>query len=152
MTANLARGPLTDLLLETLADVGMPVGDNESPAEPHGWQGEPNDPAAHFLPYLVLCPLTASTSSGPFNAPQADWQLPYQIQAFGVARSQCEWLADRARELLGALRHTVLTLGAQNYKVQQVRTESIGGISRLESTNPPYFGQADGVSVWLTRE
>jgi len=153
MSANLARGPLTDLLVETLQAGldGPPVGDGEVPLEPHGWQGQVNAPGSEFIPYLALMPLTAGAPSGSLGDSASEWQLPYQIQAFGVARNQCEWMADKARGLLAALRGTKLSLGPDRYSIQQVRTTSIGGITRLDVTDPPYFGQADGVSVWLTK-
>lgn len=153
MTTNFSRGPLTAALLSALADgTGKPVGDGMAPASGAGWTGEPNAPGSTFVPYTVLVTMTAASSSGPLGNPQADWQVPYSIQAFGTSREQCEWMADRARDVLGALRGQLLQLGPNSYKVQQVRTESIGGISRIDTAEPPYWGQQDGISVWITKE
>jgi hypothetical protein len=152
MTANLSREPLTGLLITALGSAGAAVGDARKPETGVGWIGEPNAPGNEYTPYLVLTPLAAVTSDGPFDSPQADWRLPYQIQAFGVSRQQCEWMADQARSLLGAQRGQVLALGSASYKTQQVRTESIGAVQRQDSTDPATFTQADVVSVWLTKE
>lgn len=149
----ISRGPLTDLLLFTLAaGVGPVVGDGEVPTTAHGWSGDPNAPASVFRPYLVLMPMTAGGPDGPLGDTTADWQVPYQVQSYGVARNQCEWIADKARGLLAELRGALVALGTSSYKVQQVRPTSIGGINRMDAFDPPYFGQADGIVVWLTKE
>lgn len=152
MSANLSRGPLTKALLDALvAGTAKPVGDGVVPRGA-GWSGQPNAPESAFVPYTVLVSMTASNSSGPLAMPQADWVLPYSVQAFGVRRDQAEWMADKARDVLGELKGQTLTLGSATYKVQQVRTESIGGVSRIDATDPAYWGQQDGISVWITKE
>lgn len=151
MTANLRRGPLTDALLVALrAEIGK-VGDGQQP-QGSGWLGEPNAPTSKYIPYLVLSPLAAQYSSGPLGDSQADWRLPYRIVAVGVKRSQVEWIADKARDVLEALRNQKLELGADRYKVQMVRTEVIGAVMRVDSTDPSYWTQTDQVNVWLTKE
>lgn len=153
MSINIARGPLTDLLITTLRQSldDLPVGDGEAPLEPHGWQGQVNAPGSEFIPYVALMPMTSGTPMGSLGDSASDWQLPYQLQAFGVARNQCEWMADHARGVLAALRGTKVQLGPDRYGVQQVRLMTLGGITRLDVTDPPYYGQADGMSVWLTK-
>lgn len=154
MTTSLRRGELTGQLLVTLRTLGKPVGDGRAPrkGEGAGWDGPPNLPTSTFTPFLVLSALTAGRSSGPFGDPQGDWQLPYMLEAFGVDRDQCEWMADTARDSLGQLRGSKLTLGDATYKVQQVRTDSIGGIVPVMVTDPPFFGQEDGITVWISKE
>lgn len=149
MSNTIARAPLTDLLLERLADSGYPVGDAVVPAGSM-WIGQPNAPGATFVPYTVLAALTASNSAGPLSAPQADWRIPYLVQCFGVSRAQAELLADHVRQLLVDLRKTVLTLGAVDYTIQQVWVDSLGGLNRVDTTDPPHYGQQDTVTVWVT--
>lgn len=153
MTAVLRRGPLTDRLLAELAAAGKPVGDARAPVDPHGWKGQAGAPGSEFLEYAVLLPKTATSSTGPIGAPQASWQLPYQIWTYGVTRAQVENLADRLRTALGGLRREVLDLGGVRHKIQQVRTESIGEPARYGgSADPSYYAQADTVSIWITKE
>jgi hypothetical protein len=149
MSVAIARAPLTDLLLATLAGGGFPVGDSVIPPGSM-WSGQPNAPDTTFTPYVVLAALTASNSAGTITAPQADWRVPYLVQSFGVSRRQAETLADRARQLLVDLRRTVVTLGAVDYTVQQCWIDSLGGLNRVDTTDPPHFGQQDTVTVWIT--
>lgn len=151
MSTNLARGPLTDALLAALtAHLDKPVGDAAQPAAA-GWGSEPNAPGSVFTPYTVLTPMAASRSAGSLGLPQGEYQLPYAISAYGVRRNQVEWMADAARVALAALRGTVLTLGAEDWKVQQVWTALIDRPVPNYSTDPPVWAQHDQVSVWLSQ-
>ena len=154
MSTTLVRGPLTQLLLSTLSTLGKPVGDGIVPRKEAGaaWSGPPNAPGSVFTPFTVLITLSAGLSSGPFADSQADWVVPYMLEAFGVSREQCEWMADAARSALHALTHQSFELGTDRYKVQQVKTDSIGGVNRVMVTDPPFYGQQDGLSVWITKE
>ena len=152
MTNSIDRRPLTGILLGVIATAtSKPVGDGAAPSG-GGWIGQPNAQGSNFVPYNVLIPQTANYSSGPFDDPQGDWRLPYQLISFGVRRDQCEALADLGRRTLSEMRGQVLDLGDQKYSVQQVRTESIGGVIRYDQTDPPFWGQSDVVTVWLSRE
>lgn len=151
MSANIYRGPLTDALLVQLATIGKPIGDGMRPKN-GGWAGEPNAPGASFVPYLVLSAGTSTRSSGSVGMPQSEWQLNYLMQSYGTLRDQCDWLADRARGLLGALKGTDIALGPGTYRIQQVWTQSIGGVSPSFATDPPIWSQQDQVVVWLSKE
>lgn len=152
VTADISRRQLTDLVISTIhAATIRPVGDAIAPAA-GGWQGQPNNAGSNFVPYNVVLPGLANRSSGPFDAPQADWQLPYLIWGFGVVRNQCEAIADLARDALEVLRAQIVDLGGTNYKIQQVRTESIGAVNRYDQTDPAYYGQQDSVTIWITKE
>lgn len=149
----LGRKALTDLLIATLADVTeLAVGDAHSP-EPgtFGWSGTPGSVGSTFTPYNILTPLTASRPDGPLSDSHADWQMPYTISSFGTSRSQCEWLADIARGALIALRYEEFDGVDGDYTIQQVRVDSIGGIQRSDSVEPPTFGQSDMITVWITK-
>lgn len=145
------RGPLTDLVIETIGALGKPVGDSDAPDPPFGWDGQPNAIGTNYVPYVVVTPMSVSYSEGPVAISQADWHLPYAVASHGVSRLQCEWLADRSRESLQTLRHQFVLLES-NYKIQQVRTDIIGAITRNDSSDPPFFTQVDVISIWLTKE
>lgn len=115
-----------------------------------GWDGQPNKDGSNFVPYTVVTPNSANFASGPASDPQADRQLPYSLASFGVAAEQCEWMADKARAAAENLKKTAVTLGDRSYNVQQVRADLIGGIVRVDQTEPPYFGQMDIMTFWLT--
>ena len=144
----LYRGPFTDLLLAILGSLNKPVGDGVIPIGA-AWQGEPNQSV--FVPFMVLSTLTASRSGGPIADPQADWLLPYLVQSFGATRSQCEWMADHARQVLAGLEQEIITLDVHTYLVQQIRVDSIGGVNRNDVTDPPTWGMQEQVTAWLSK-
>lgn len=152
MATTLQRRPLTNLLLTTLnAQLSVPIGDMVIPAGA-GWDGVPNAPGATFNPYVVLVTLTASRSTGSFGDSQSEWQLAYMLESFGASREQCEWMADSARTALNVLAKQVITLGPDQYRMQQVRVDSIGAVNRVAVTEPAFYGQQDGISLWLSKE
>jgi len=149
------RGPLTDVLIETLESVGKPIGDADAPKD-GGWQGEPNTTGTNFTPYSTLLPGTGANPSGPLSDTSADWQFNYNLSSFGVSRTQCEWMADRARDSLSVLKNTKQVLGPGNliestHTIQKVSFTTIGSIQRVDMTNPPYWGQVDQFTVWVTK-
>ncbi len=150
MSTVLARAPLTALLLTTLAGAGVGVGNGVVPTA-SGWDGQPNAPGSAFRPYLVLVTLAASASTGPVGDPQGDWRVPYLVQSFGASQQQAEITADAARLVLAGLRGTTHTLGVP-HTVLQVWSESIGAVTRVDVSDPPYWGQADQFTVWITKE
>lgn len=147
------RGPLTDALLTAMASVGKPVGDAQAPDD-GGWQGEPNASGTNFVPYTVLTSGIAGSPTGPLADPSADWQFGYNLSSFGVSRQQCEWMSDRSRNTLQTLRNTVLVLGpnaSDKYTIQKLSVSIMGAVQRVDATNPPYWGQVDQFTVWVTK-
>jgi hypothetical protein len=139
------------MLIKALSDTNKPIGDGLQPTN-SGWQGEPNLAGSNFVPYTVLTPMSANTAIGTFDESQADWHLPYSLASFGVSREQCEWMADKCRQLSAGLQHTFFGSGNDSFSIQQVQVLTIGGIQRVDTTNPPYFGQVDVISIWLAKE
>ena len=60
-------------------------------------------------------------------------------------------MADKARAAVEGLKKTTVVLGDATYKIQQVRTDVIGGLQRVDSTEPAYWGQVDVLTLWITR-
>jgi hypothetical protein len=143
------RRLLTTAVVDAIAMTGKPVGLANAPVA-GGWDGQPNMDGSNFTPYAVVTPNTATNAQGPMSDPQADRQIPYSIASFGVMPEQAEWMADEARNAVESLKKTTLTLGDRSYKVQQVRADVVGGLMRVDSTEPPYWGQVDVVTLWLT--
>lgn len=158
MSTTVQRRPLTAIIATQLrtvqvngADVLVGVG---SMPEGSGWGTKsPNDPTGTFTPYLVLTTVTAvpSADAGSVAGPQQDWHMPYLIQSFGVTHDQTEWMADKTRDALAALRNEILDLVDAKYRVQQVWTSSIGGVNRVPQSDPAFFSQQDGVTLWIAK-
>lgn len=129
---------------------GMPTGLAHAP-HGGGWDGQPNVDGSNFVAYAVVTPQTATQASGPIAEPQNDRLLPFAVSSFGVMPEQTEWMADKARAAVWALRKTDVVLGDGTYRIQQVRTDVIGGLQRVDQTEPAYWGQVDVLTLWLTR-
>lgn len=152
MSTTLHRAPVTAALLSLLALTNKPVGDAIMPANA-GWSGnQPNKDGSNFTPYVVLTPGSATASSGSMAMPQADWRMPYSLSSFGVSRQQCEWMADRARYTADGLKGQTLDLTTGTFRVQMVAVDAIGGLVRVDATEPPYWGQIDQITIWLSKE
>lgn len=147
----LSRRTLTEAVITKIAETGKPVGDGVTPKNAAWTGGQPNKDATNFVPYSVVTPGTSSMATGPINDFRADWQTSYIVSSFGVSREQTEWMADLARTKLALLVGSILDLGDSNYKVIQVRVDSIGGIQRVDATEPQYWGQTDAYTVWVTK-
>jgi len=147
----LNRRILTKTIIDKVKLTGKPVGDGVTP-KGAGWTGgQPNAEGTNFVPFCVVGIGTSSSSSGPISDFQADWQTTYTVSSFGVSREQTEWTADLARTNLALLKGTTLNLGDANYKVISVRVDAIGGIQRVDATEPQYWGQTDAYTVWVTK-
>ena len=150
MSATIQRSDLTLAVLEALRATGQVIGDGELPDS--SWIGQPNLPGSVYEPFAVLSELTADRSDGPLSDSQADWRMPYMVEVFGIRRDQCSWIADTLRSAVASLRSTTLTLGPDSYKVVYVRTDNIGQPQRIGVTNPPFWHQQDGMTVWIGKE
>lgn len=154
MTAvTLPRGQITTYVVDTvLAGFPFPVGDNNEPGTPHGWQGEPNEAGTNFIPWISIGTGASSNSSGPLSESQGDWRANYFVTIAGVAREQTDKLADQARDLLVKMtRQNIITTNG-TWRIQQARVASIGGINRMPQTRPFYYVQTDVIELWLSRE
>ncbi len=147
------RGPITNRVIAELEIEGFPVGDNSSPVDPYGWQGEPNGDSQTFIPYLGLTPLNAQPQrSQDMSNSQGDWVMPYTVWYGGLSRRQTEALADRVRgRLVGIERESVETT-AGKWRIQQIRCTVIGGNQRVGSAFPDYYTQNDTYEVWISKE
>jgi len=150
MTATIARSPVTAAVVAALETIGKPVGDGVIPDA--SWIGQPMAPGSTFEPFLVSSELNAGSSWGPFSDPQADWQLPYLVESFGLSREQCSWMADKARGALLDMRNTTLSLGTFTYKVGYVHIDSLGAPVRIDAFQPPFYHSQDGFTVWIGKQ
>lgn len=146
--APLQRSPFTAAVIAALAATGKQIGDGAIPPNAN-WIGQPNKPGSVFQPYVVVGEIVASHSSGPLGDSQADWQLPYLVECFGISREACGWMVDQACKALPALRPQRFTVDGVPYGVQQVRIDSFGAPTRVPALNPPVFRSQGGVTLWI---
>lgn len=148
--SDFARGDLTAWLLTRMGTELM-VGDAIAP-DAGGWDGPPTKDGSSYQAYVVLTPMPASDNTGPMADSSADWTLPYRIDSYGISREQVEWQADKARALIRPTRRENITAGGDTYRIQQVRTTSLGGIGRTDNTEPSEYSQSDMVAVYVSKE
>lgn len=155
MSRIFLRGPLTDWLLEhieaslTERNVLLLVGDGVAPKE-GGWTGgQPGK--GKFKPYVVVTTgIARHNAADPLANGDGSWLAMYNLRGVGGSRQQAEWAADQGREALNAARQIPLDLGGP-WTMQQARYETLGGVSRNDSTDPPYWEVPDTVALWMER-
>lgn len=156
MPSALKRGPITTRLILELEGSGYPVGDNASPTVPYGWQGEPNQVDATFIPYMGLTPLTGipqrSGQGGSLGDSGTEWTLPYTVLFAGITRKQTEALSDRVRGQLTNISREGVGIEEERWRIQQIRCISVGSNTRIGSAYPDYYTQADTFEVWVSKE
>lgn len=163
--AVLSRGFFTDWIIallkeqelpvETIGDtpISVPVGDNNVPEQPYGWQGQPNDDGSYFIPWTSVATGMGKPSGGSFGDSASEHVMSYTITYSGVGRDQTEFLADRLRkEFANAERETVDCDDFGEWKILQVQVTSIGPMSRIASSFPDYYVQTDGFDIWVSKE
>lgn len=151
MTSSIYRGDLTAYLFEQLNTLSVLVGDGMAP-DAGGWDDDPNDPASSYAPYLVMTPLTSTDATGSIADSSTDITLPYSFSAYGVSRDQVEFYADECRQKIVNLSRSVVTLTDGNWKIQQARCTSIGGVARSDNVEPSEFSQTDVIVLYMSKE
>ena len=152
MPSYLPRGALTTLLINEMTADGILMGDGVAP-DAGGWDDDPNVPTSTYKPYLVLNPMAVADPSGSFGDSSSDFRVPYSLMSSGISRKQCEVYSDKGRKVLAGLERAVVTLSTGgDWKIQQVRANSIGGVIRTDNTEPSEFTQTDVVTVYLSKE
>ncbi len=154
-----SRAHVTAWMVSELEETGHPVGDGNVPENlPFGWQGQPNAAPSFFIPWLSTMPGTArinpsQATIGSFADAGSEWVMSYSVSFNAVNREEVEWIADSTRKHLVNVERTDLDCGDYgHWKVQQVRSVSIGGINRVRQTDPDYYLQTDNFDVWISKE
>ena len=63
-----------------------------------------------------------------------------------------DYYADTARKKLASLVRATVTLDGSDWKIQQYRANSVGGVRRRDNTEPSEFIQSDVVVIYLSKE
>lgn len=163
--AILSRGYFTDWVIGLLKHEHMPlastsdpvipvaVGDNNTPDTAYGWQGQPNDGSATFIPWMSVGTGNARPTGGTFGDSASEHVMSYSITYSSVARDQGEWLADKMRKEFGNAERQQVDCGEfGTWKILQVQTMSIGAITRIKSSFPDYYVQTDAFDIWVSKE
>lgn len=154
MPSSISRGPITTRLLYELEQLGFPVGDNASPTEAHGWQGEPDGGSSYFVPWTALSamPGTPQNPAGAMGDTGTQWRLGYNAFYAGVSRKQTEALADRSREAFTNIVRDSIVTDTGSWRIQKISCTSVGSSNRVGSAFPDFYTQNDSFEVWVTKE
>lgn len=150
MNTAFYREPLTSYLIDKINDVIL-IGDAEAP-KAGGWDDDPNLPDSSYSPYVVIRALTSQEAEGSYGDSNSEVVAPYSFSVYGVSREQAEFYADKVRQTIVDLARTVVVLGPSQWKIQQARVNSIGGIDRNDQTEPSEFSQTDVVTMYMSKE
>lgn len=151
MPSYLPRGGITDYLIATLRAANLLIGDGVAPPT-GGWDDDPNAPNSTFFPYLVVNPMAVPDPTGAIGDSSTEFRAPYSLTSVGISRKQCETYADIGRRAVASLERDTIVLNGGDWKIQQARANSIGGVSRSDNTEPSEFTQSDVVIIWLSKE
>lgn len=149
----LQRGPITKAILAAARSTEFPAEVSLLPKE-GGWRdGAPAGPDSVFTPYTVITPQTASFSVGALDYGQDDWHLPYGLNYYAIQNTQIEDFADLVRVAVAGIVGSVVTVpNGRDYKIIKVAFPSIGGVVRVDQSDPPFYIQTDAAEVWVSRE
>lgn len=154
MPSSPSRGPITTRIVTELATEGFPVGDNGAPADPYGWQGEPNAEGGSFIPWMSVTPGLAvpNVPPGAMGDTGAMWKLAYTVFYAGLSRKQTEALADKERNALTNIARESIDTDTGNWKIMKITCTGIGSVNRVGSAYPDHHTQSDNFEVWITKE
>lgn len=134
---------VTDAIITVLTGAGLRVGDSEKPAN-SGWAGTAGQ--STFRGYVVVHPVGGFDIDGTLDAPSDDvWPL-VQVTSYGATRSQCEELADDAREAM--LASPAAVVGSRT--IARWRIDLVGVVTRTDDVQPPIYMAPDRYTVFTT--
>ncbi len=133
MNVHAAR-PLTDVIVFTLQSAGLVVGDAVRPSAATATAG-----------YVVVYSLPGGSIDGTLGAPNDDASVMYQLTSVGADRRQCEWVADRARQVILS---AVMPL--TDRIISPVMVDMLGGTIRDDDIQPPVWYSPDRYRVMTT--
>jgi hypothetical protein len=127
---------------------GLLVGDGIAPYD-GGWPGgQPN--AGPFTPYLVIV-IRPSSSTEILGDTYGELILNWSFTSVGGNRKQAAWTADRSRWFVTELNLERFDIGDSYWRINLVRFAGLGGLQRIDQTDPPYWQCQDFVAFNLTR-
>lgn len=143
-------GSMTFLLLHHLS-VGDPtllVGDGVAPQE-GGWTGgTPN--TGSFTPYSVLAFQGAGPTHPDVDKADPEWATRWSIGHYGGSRAQADWVATLSRtRLLASLKQ--IFGDSDPFKVISIVWTGLGGMSRNDQVDPPYWSASDTAILTVSR-
>jgi len=154
VVSSIERGPITRRLIEELKNEGFPVGDNDSPEDPYGWNGEPRGADSTFTPWMSIVPLTGQQQRvpGALGDTGTEWMLPYSVFYSGLTRAHVEALADKMRLAFTNIVREGVEGQNGGWRIMKISCQTVGGCNRVGSTYPDYFTQTDTFQVWVSKE
>jgi len=148
----LQRYPVTQALLAAVKSAGYPSDVALIPKD-GGWRsGAPAGPNSVFEPYSTIIPRTASFSIGSIADVQGDWHLPYDLNYYSLRGDETELLADTVRVAAAGMVGSSITVQGPSYSVIKINVATVGQISRVDLSDPPFYIQTDTIEVWVAKE
>jgi len=134
-------GLLTDTVIDTMTAKGVLTGDGVAPKE-GGWVGgAPNVDA--FKSYTVVGYDGAIPTMEGVNL-YPEWLVTYALRSYGGSRLQLDWQSNLARNAFMDVNY----LEFDDYKVIGILWRNLGGVSRVDQTDPSMWQSFDSVALY----
>ena len=144
----------TDMAVAQVKSVTEPevlVGDGVAP-DAGGWaMGQVNITA--FVPYVVVAVSTLiGGADGALADLYGDAAFVVSLRSYGGSRAQADLAADLGRRSLADLMLTNVVLGdSGTWRVLSVTYPGLGGPTRIDTVDPPYWSVIDSARIALHR-
>lgn len=134
-------GLLTDHVVSFFGDDLLPVGDGVAPAE-GGWRlGQPNVDV--FVPYAVVSSAGVTRSLTELCSNGRTWDCQFSLRYHGGSRKQADWAATSGRRQFDKVCVSDFAEDAVRWRVFGLSWSSLGGVQRVDQTDPPFWSVQD---------
>jgi hypothetical protein len=108
-----------------------------------GWlNGQPGD--GIYRPYTVIVAGGAAPRYLDLSSFDPEWAVSFSLRSFGGSYDQCEWMAALARNSVSTIAHKTFDT---NWSIIGYEWDSLGPVSRLDSTAPPSWQVFDNLTL-----
>jgi hypothetical protein len=134
------RSALVALLLDSISDADIYVGDHYAPKE-GGWStGMPG--TGVFTSYVVLATGQVTMTVSLMVPGKQDASAQFEVRCYGATREQAD---DLSMKVWSALTGYKATFG--DYRINMVWRRAIGAAQRIDATDPKFWSVTDSYVV-----
>lgn len=147
----LDTGALTDHVIAQLSQISwLEVGDGIAP-EKGGWsKGQPD--VGQYVPYVVVAFMGARPRTPELSMSKQEeaWLAQYQLRHHSASREQADWSGTAGRMAVSELLKTQV-FGIATHEVTWVEWQSLGGVTRNDSVDPPFWTAIDSLTLHVVK-
>lgn len=148
----LDTGALTEHVISKLDLLSwLEVGDGIAPVS-GGWSKGQQD-VDQFVPYAVVAFMGARPRTPELSLSKTEdaWLAQYQLRYHAASRAQADWTGTSARRAVDELLKTEITSDNVIHQISWVEWQSLGGVTRNDSTDPPIWAVIDSLTLHVVK-